>query len=507
MPITVVVDLAYHIPTMSLVAGTHGRSMYRTTTPCDDENDTDGDGRNDACDNCPNAYNPYQEDVDYDEIGDACDECTDIDGDGFGDPGYVANICQIDNCPDTPNPDQNDADSDGIGDICDFRPAVWDTIATACLSLTIGNNGNYGHQLTGVAMDYSDVGECDPTATRYIFDGSTVITYENGSDTVAGHSFFNRQYFTLVDNLTPTVPTVTTTDYDVYETGTMVTLDSLIAMDVTWWAPKQPENCHFIIKRTKVYSYDGLAHSGLYVGDIIDWDVPSDNNADNTAGYDTDYNLIYQQGWEDFGGCQPNDVRFAGMALLGWYLNDDTCFIDSSDAYGAYSRRNSFYIGPTGGPVTGVLYYHMNTAGYWVYSGADDLYSVMTYMGDLALGSEDTAYIYSMLSTVQDGTADSLRADIDRARIWIKNYLDEGCGCCGMYTGGYTGNTNSSTDGKITLSDITVLIDHVFISKEDLECMENGNVNGSDDQKITLSDITKLIDHVFISKEPTEPCP
>jgi sugar lactone lactonase YvrE len=78
--------------------------------------------------------------------------------------------------------------------------------------------------------------------------------------------------------------------------------------------------------------------------------------------------------------------------------------------------------------------------------------------------------------------------------------------CCGQYTDGYSGNVNNSTDGKITLSDITVLIDHVFISKAELECPEDGNTNGSEDGKRTLSDITRMIDHVFISKEATALC-
>ncbi len=90
-------------------------------------------------------------------------------------------------------------------------------------------------------------------------------------------------------------------------------------------------------------------------------------------------------------------------------------------------------------------------------------------------------------------------------------------GCCGKYTDlpygfwppGYTGNTNCSSDGKRTLSDITKLIDHVYISKEPLCCFASGNTNGSWDDgdcKITLSDITKLIDAVYISKMLTEPC-
>jgi hypothetical protein len=80
-------------------------------------------------------------------------------------------------------------------------------------------------------------------------------------------------------------------------------------------------------------------------------------------------------------------------------------------------------------------------------------------------------------------------------------------GCvCGNYTGGSTGNTNCSEDGKLTLSDIMQLIDHVFISKSPLCCLANGNVNGSIDGRLTLSDITSLIDNIYISKAPTADC-
>ncbi len=37
--------------------------------------DSDNDGIGDACDNCPNDYNPYHEDIDSDGVGDACDNC------------------------------------------------------------------------------------------------------------------------------------------------------------------------------------------------------------------------------------------------------------------------------------------------------------------------------------------------------------------------------------------------------------------------------------------------
>jgi hypothetical protein len=79
-------------------------------------------------------------------------------------------------------------------------------------------------------------------------------------------------------------------------------------------------------------------------------------------------------------------------------------------------------------------------------------------------------------------------------------------GCCGQFTGGITGNANCSTDGKLTLSDISRLIDEVYISKAPLCCPATGNTNGSADCKHTLSDITKLIDAVYISKTPPAAC-
>ncbi len=87
------------------------------------------------------------------------------------------------------------------------------------------------------------------------------------------------------------------------------------------------------------------------------------------------------------------------------------------------------------------------------------------------------------------------------------NGVGDACeGCCGQYTDGITGNANCSSDGKLTLSDITRLIDRVYISTDPLCCEATGNTNGSADCKITLSDITVLIDAVYISQASPADC-
>ncbi len=96
---------------------------------CTFTNDYDCDGKDNAYDNCPNHYNPSQKDTDTDKIGDVCDD--DIDNDTIKNPiGIVDEEGKIDiakrnqnsdNCIFTINTWQEDENWNRIGDACENK--------------------------------------------------------------------------------------------------------------------------------------------------------------------------------------------------------------------------------------------------------------------------------------------------------------------------------------------------------------------------------------------------
>ena len=485
------------------IEGGETSDLYPLMSP----EDSDGDGAIDSVDNCPGLYNPSQADNDGDLIGNHCDNCTDIDGDGYGNPGYAANICPDDNCPSIYNPNQEDFDGDGVGDSCDFHAPEIDEIWTECLGLMVDNDGNFGVKGNdgngGCNLDYTYYGnECDQWADTYLYDGTPFVLRINGDDTLLSQAIYNTHSYLRVEWGNPYEGISTGLDYDLYKSGTFVTYDYSIGLEQWFWAPKAADTCNFIIKALRVYSFDGEQHDNVSIGTGIDWDIPSDAGADNEGGFDSTKRLIYQQGLEiDELGCQSNAARFGGEALLSIYLNDTCMDSDAPQPYSAWVGSNAEIVWPARGFVPSQLDSMIHIPGYAIETDTVDLHTVMTYLVDQTLMPGDTLTIYSVLTTVRDGSLPTLLNNVAMAQSWFADHIASDCLCCE----GMRGNVNDDPTGMIDISDLVYLVDYMFTGGPMPPCLDEANVNGI--EVIDISDLVYMVDYMFSGGPPPVVCP
>ena len=321
------------------------------------------------------------------------------------------------------------------------RP-VFDTISTQCLSLVVATNGNAGKQGSKKnGMDFVNAGDCDTTATPYLYDGSPVLGWvealvppegANTLDTVFNWSIFD-DGFTDDAGFRPLGGHLNTAlcdpDYQVFQSGTFVTHDSAIGLERIWVAPQDATDCDFIIQVLKVWSYDGATHTDLTIGEAVDWDVPADSNH-NDAGIDDTRNLIYQVGHEynaeddtTAADCVESNNRFAGLAFIEQYVNGTLLSPGGTIPYAAYSQNNDTFVYPAGGFVASELYESMHTSGFWISElDGTDMHSVLCYTPAITIGPGDVYSAYTILATVENGSLADLAGVVDRANTWYDNF-------------------------------------------------------------------------------------
>ncbi|MFZ5980767.1 MAG: M14 family zinc carboxypeptidase [Candidatus Zixiibacteriota bacterium] len=81
---------------------------------------------------------------------------------------------------------------------------------------------------------------------------------------------------------------------------------------------------------------------------------------------------------------------------------------------------------------------------------------------------------------------------------------DEGdaCECCK----GTVGNVNCDAFDDVDIADITRLIDNLYLTHQELCCLEEANASGDTAKVIDISDITALIDFLYLSHSPLPDC-
>ncbi|MFZ1683597.1 MAG: hypothetical protein WAU88_05630, partial [Candidatus Zixiibacteriota bacterium] len=180
-------------------------------------------------------------------------------------------------------------------------PFFVDSIGTACtIKLALGMAGNMGNSYQGgLNMNFRPPVECDTgmnsrgDASIYLGDASPVILHKVGSNPAQGswsmfdQGFSSAHTFRYLPTPEPQPAHLSTSSYDGFFSGTLLSIDSLVKVRMTWYAPtNSADSCHFIIQKMQVTpAITGSAVTNLLIGEAFDWDIPSDSgNGTSTGG-------------------------------------------------------------------------------------------------------------------------------------------------------------------------------------------------------------------------------
>ncbi|MCX6829960.1 MAG: Ig-like domain-containing protein [candidate division Zixibacteria bacterium] len=329
----------------------------------------------------------------------------------------------------------------------------WATIRTACNRIILNNAGNIGHQGNegqgGFNLNFFD--DCDTTdnvvgaddnAAIYLYDASPFLLRVKGNnpgDTILNSYIFDADWQNRGGFL-PTSPMVVDSsnpDFQYVFTGRFITPDSAIGVECEYWMPLHPDTCGMLIQRMKIVNRKAAAINNLMVGELMDWNIPSDSGVENGSDYDATRQLMWCYGGE-YGpdsivnnDCVPADYRAGGFAYLNGYKLPA---YGSSDRFGfitgMFTGMNADWIAPTGNWIPQQLYNKLNTYSgfqYWQSTNPtmeDSLYqdlSLVAYFGKKNLGVNDTLVFIKVLAPEYNGGSAALKITVDKAKKWWKN--------------------------------------------------------------------------------------
>lgn len=275
------------------------------------------------------------------------------------------------------------------------------------------------------------------------------------------------------------------------------TADTTIGFIAEYYVPTAAGNCSFIVEKLKFFNLTASAMSDVYVGEILDWDVPSDSGSNNGSGFDLGRKMMYQFGGE--------------------YNQDDSteafCSQESSDRYAAIAAGpntnfknsmtldNATYIYTSGpykstAPMPRQVTYDLMSGndGFSTWSSAapESLYTDLTTLvtfGQYNLTVGDTFCVTKILSTSKTGIA-YLNNMVDNANTFI---TDQGIECPLLTCCDHAGDANN--DNSINIGDAVYVINYVFKGGPAPPCLQEGDSNG--DGSINIGDAVYVINFVF----------
>ncbi|MCX6829809.1 MAG: hypothetical protein NT002_11095, partial [candidate division Zixibacteria bacterium] len=332
----------------------------------------------------------------------------------------------------------------------------WASIRTSCKRIVLNNAGNLGNggeglnNVYGFSMNFFN--DCDTTDNRngaddnalvYLYDASPFILRAKGAllgDTILNSYIFDANWlhnngFRPQKSLV--VDSTTHSDYQYAYTNQFLTSDSMIGVECEYWTPLHPDTCSFIIQKVRIVNKTAAAINNLMIGELMDWDIPSDSGVENGSDYDASRQLMWCYGGEYGPDSLPNNDcvlannRAGGFAYINGYKVPTT---NPSDRFanitGMFTGLNPDWVHPTGNFVPPKLYNKLNTfSGYQLWQSTvpsmeDSLYqdlNMVAYYGKKNLGVNDTLIWIKILATENNNGSIGLKATIDKAKQWWKN--------------------------------------------------------------------------------------
>lgn len=430
----------------------------------------------------------------------------------------------------------------------------WAGIHTASKRIIFNNAGNLGrggweHQnldftwYGGDCDTANNVSGANDNAAVYLYDASPFVLYASGGDTTLHNYIWNSDWLDndgfrptqglTVDSTSGTInypvasdPTWQISGLNYAKTGKFLTRDSLIGLECEYFMPTDADSSCFMIQKVKVFKNvnSGDTLRNIMLGELMDWDIPSDSGVENGSGADnsspTWRKMMYCYGAEygaDTGTQAPwNDCilaneRAGGFSYYkGYYVSEKKVGqiqgppvvvpTDTVPIKGMFTGSNDNWQGGTGNFPPGTLYQKLWDNGnlfsgyeYWFSTSGDpdseyiDL-NMVAFYGSFKIGPKDTLVFVKILTTTKGQlTGKSIATNVDEARAWIKGRRGVG-NCCNL-----PGDANNN--GTVQATDVTYLINYVYKWRDRPPCMSEGDANG--DGVISALDITRVINKLY----------
>jgi Dockerin type I domain len=315
----------------------------------------------------------------------------------------------------------------------------WASIRTAKTRIIFNNAGNMGQtgNIPGCNLGFFD--DCDSTdnliyhnnnSLIYLYDASPFLLRIKGTDTLLNSYIYGADWLEY-DGLRPLEGLMVDSsgpDFQYAYTGQYASSDTQIIVECQYWAPKSPDSSNFLVREIRVHNNSGATINGLFIGDLMDWNIPSDHGVNNNSGIDISRKMVYCYGGEY--GADP--------------LPNNDC-VESNQRYAAYSYYGGCHFPYSIPGADSIPYFRTiftDTAGIYVAGGKilrQKLYNnlignygitiiqdtvdllMVSALAQVNLLPTDTFSFTNIFAVEYNGGLTGLRSAVDKGIQWLKN--------------------------------------------------------------------------------------